>query len=142
MHAQPVVDIVDESDAYLDSRVQLIYAFGSKQPLPHCVVRSGVVSELLHALSSDASVRAILADPQVAEVAMSGRRWGAALDVRLVQGACSLFLHTGRALSRILNTTIARSEGGCGSGVSGATCSVLGCAALQFAVILVEASAP
>ena len=92
VHAQPAVDIVDESDAYLDSRVQLIYAFGAKEALPHCEVRCEVVAELLHALSCSAEAHAILADPQVAEVLRPSRRWGAGIDVRLVQGAHPLLL--------------------------------------------------
>ena len=92
VHAQPVVDIVDESDAYLDSRVQLIYAFGAKEALPHCEVRCEVVAELLHALSCSVEAHAILADPQVAEVLRPWRRWGAGMDVRLVQGVQLLLL--------------------------------------------------
>ena len=67
LHAQSTIEIIDETDAYLDPRVQLIYAYGSREALPERETRCEMASELLHQVASNAAVEALLADPRVAE---------------------------------------------------------------------------
>jgi hypothetical protein len=90
IHNFPSIDILDESDALLDSRVQLIYATGDKEPLPDCVIRCENVQELLHALDTDAGVAEVLSDLNVAEVVQQDGRWGGMRSIRLVQGVLGL----------------------------------------------------
>lgn len=88
LQREPVVDILDECDAYLETHVQLIYAWGDQQPLPEGVLRAEVVAELLRVLARDDRVAALLADRNVAEVLLPQGRLGGAPGVRLVRGAC------------------------------------------------------
>ena len=87
LHARPVVDILDESDALLSCRQQLIYAWGVQEALPDDAVRWNVQMEILHAIAEDADVQAMLQDPLLAEVVHYPGRPGAMPETRLVRGA-------------------------------------------------------
>ena len=90
--ATPAVNIVDEADAYFDPRVQQIYAWGRKVPLPDREVRCEIVSELLHVLETDEAVLQLLASLDVAERTEHVGRWGGMPDVRLVLGVPHVLL--------------------------------------------------
>ena len=88
--ALPFLDILDESDALLSCKQQLVYAWGSHQDLPDATVRWQVPMELLHVLATNADVQALIADPHVANVVRHKGRFGGMNDTRLVRGATLL----------------------------------------------------
>jgi Protein of unknown function (DUF3638) len=87
LQAQPTLDVIDEADAYLDCRVQLIYTTGEKQSLPDCGVRCEMMAEALRAFASDERVRQIAETAGILEVEAHAGRWGGMPDLRVVQGA-------------------------------------------------------
>jgi hypothetical protein len=86
-HKQPVIDILDESDALLSCKQQLVYAWGRQEDLPDSVARWQVAQEVIHVLVTNEEVQSILSDPHVAEVQKHEGRYGAMDAVRLVRGA-------------------------------------------------------
>ena len=66
--ALPTRDLIDESDAILHHKYQMVYAVGSPQPLPEGYSRWHAAQALLRALKHNAPVRTILADPRVARL--------------------------------------------------------------------------
>jgi hypothetical protein len=93
---QPVIDILDESDALLNCKQQLVYAWGAQQDLPDAATRWQVPQELLHVLATNEEVKSILKDPHVAEIVRHKGRYGAMDKIRLVQGGCLTLLLLGQ----------------------------------------------
>jgi hypothetical protein len=86
LHKQPVIDILDESDALLNCKQQLVYAWGKQEDLPDAVTRWQVPQELLHVLATNKEVQDILSDQHVAQIQRHEGRYGAMDDIRLVRG--------------------------------------------------------
>jgi hypothetical protein len=86
LQCQPVIDILDESDALLNCKQQLIYACGDQQDLPDAAIRGQVVQELLHVLATNKVVTRLLKDPHVSETVRHKGRYGSMDNIRLVQG--------------------------------------------------------
>lgn len=101
LEALPVIDILDESDALLTCKQQLVYAWGKQDDLPDAATRWQVPQELLHVLATDVEVQNLLADPHVAEVVQHEGRYGAMNDIRLVRGT-ALPLWPPRSLGGLL----------------------------------------
>jgi hypothetical protein len=86
IHKQPFIDILDESDALLNCKQQLVYAWGKQEDLPDATARWQVPQELLHVLATNREVQDLLADPHVAEIVRHTGRCGAMDEIRLVRG--------------------------------------------------------
>lgn len=87
-------NILDESDELLSCHVQLIYAWGDKEPLPQAHERFEVVQELLHVLATSKLVACVLNDPNVAEVTWPREGYGRSPLVRLVPGVLVCLLQS------------------------------------------------
>lgn len=98
LHAEPALDVIDESDLYTDSRDQMTYSVDKPIPLPDCAVRYDVAASALHALglvatelprtlSGGTSSRDVSDFVASVDVTEHEGHWGGAPDLRLVQGA-------------------------------------------------------
>lgn len=80
-------DVLDECDELLSPKHQLVYAWGSQEPLPSLSERMHVLKAVLRALEDDRSVREMLDDRAVVAVLRHPQRYGAMPEVRLLTGA-------------------------------------------------------